>query len=280
MLQVKFYGTRGSISVSGKEYHEFGGNTTCIQIMAKDTGRIGIVDAGTGIRKLGNDFLAMDSGQQEIFIAFSHFHWDHIQGFPFFAPAYDKNKVINILALGEDRKFENLKDIFSVQMQERYFPVSLEEMGATFNFLPISKNTAVFTPPDNIPVKVTAMRHAHPGGAYSYRYDRDGVAVMISTDIEHGDALDDNIVEMARDVDLLIHDAQYTAEELQSKRGWGHSSYDQAIEVATRANVKQLVMTHHDPEHDDEFLRAQEKLCQQRHPNCMLSREGMAIDVG
>ncbi len=129
MLQVKFYGTRGSISVSGKEYEEFGGNTTCIQIMTKETGRIGILDAGTGIRKLGNDFLAMNTGQKDIFIAFTHFHWDHIQGFPFFAPAYDKSKVINILAPGEDRKLEDLKDIFDVQMQDRYFPVSMDEMG-------------------------------------------------------------------------------------------------------------------------------------------------------
>lgn len=280
MLQVKFYGTRGSISVSGKEYEEFGGNTTCIQIMAMDTGRIGILDAGTGIRKLGNDFLAMDTRQKDIFIAFSHFHWDHIQGFPFFAPAYDKNKVINILAPGEARKCEDLKDIFDVQMQDRYFPVSLDEMGATFNFLPIEKNMTVFTPPDNIPVKVTAVRHNHPGGACSYRYERKGIAVMVSTDIEHGDSIDENIVELARDVDLLIHDAQYTAEELKSKKGWGHSSYDQAIEVAMRANVKQLVMTHHDPDHDDAFLRTQEKLCQQKLQNCMLSREGMAINVG
>jgi phosphoribosyl 1,2-cyclic phosphodiesterase len=221
MLQIKFYGTRGSISVSGKEYEEFGGNTTCIQIMTKDTRRIGILDAGTGIRKLGNDFLAMATGQKDIFIAFSHFHWDHIQGFPFFAPAYDKSKVINILAPGEDRKLEDLKDIFDVQMQARYFPVAMNEMGATFNFLPIERNMAVFTPADNIPVKVTAVRHNHPGGAYSYRYERQGIAVMVSMDIEHGDMIDENIVELARGVDLLIHDAQYTAEERASKKAGG-----------------------------------------------------------
>ncbi len=103
---------------------------------------------------------------------------------------------------------------------------------------------------------------------------------MVSTDIEHGDTIDENIVELARGVDLLIHDAQYTAEELESKKGWGHSSYDQAIEVARRANVKRLVMTHHDPDHDDNFLRTQEKPCQQKFPNCVLSREGMTIDIG
>ena len=109
MLQVKFYGTRGSISVSGKEYTEFGGNTTCIQIKAMDTNRIAILDAGTGIRQLGKDFKAMNSGQTDLFIAFSHFHWDHIQGFPFFAPAYDRNMQINFLALGVDKHIDDLR---------------------------------------------------------------------------------------------------------------------------------------------------------------------------
>ncbi len=279
MLSIKFYGVRGSISVSGDEYREFGGNTTCIQIMVSDTSRIGILDAGTGIRQLGKDIMALDTDQSEIFIAFSHFHWDHIQGLPFFAPAYVKEMKINILALGHNRKIENLKDIFGMQMQREFFPITMDEMGATFNFLSINKHSEVFMPPDGIPVKMTAAKHNHPGGAYSYRYERDGHCVVISTDIEHGEEVDPNIVALAKNADLLVHDAQYTTEELKTKKGWGHSSYDQAIKVAQKANVKKLIITHHDPEHNDDFLRKMEKWCQQRFSNCEFAREGMIVDV-
>ncbi len=278
MMKVKFYGVRGSISVSGKRYTEFGGNTTCFEIMAAESGRVGIVDAGTGIRQLGNDFLEMNSGQTSIFIAFSHFHWDHIQGFPFFAPAYDSKMQINLLVKGGDRKIKNLREIFAVQMQETYFPVSMDDMGAGFEFLMMKNNSQVFTtPPDGIPVKVTAVKHNHPGGAFSYRYEREGYSVVFATDIEHGDVLDENIIELARDADILIHDGQYSSDELITKKGWGHSSFDQAVEVAVRANVKQLVVTHHDPEHDDEFLRNAEKKCREKFPECVFAREGMEI---
>lgn len=280
MLQAKFYGVRGSISVSGERYTEFGGNTTCIQIMTKSTQRVAILDAGTGIRDLGKDFIDRGTDQKDIFIGFSHFHWDHIQGFPFFGPAYDKSMTINILAMGEDREYTNLRDIFDMQMQERFFPVSIDEMGASFNFLHIPSNKAEFTPPDGVPVSITTMRHNHPGGAYSYRFEREGVSVVICTDIEHGDEIDQNIVALAMDCDLLIHEAQYTAEEFETKKGWGHSTYEQAIEVARQCNAGRLVITHHDPDHDDDFLRAMEKKCQAIYPNCDFAREGMEFDAG
>ncbi len=277
MLQVKFYGVRGSISVSGPNYIEFGGNTTCIQIMASESQRIGIIDAGTGIRKLGKDFLQMQTEQTEIFIAFTHFHWDHIQGFPFFSPAYDPKFNIKILAKGGSHEYKELRDIFAAQMQDTFFPVSLDEMGASFDFLLLDNNSQVFTPPDGIPVRVTAVKHNHPGGAYSYRYDRDGHSVVFCTDIEHGQVIDENIVALARNADILIHDGNYTSNELLSRRGWGHSSYEQAAEVAIRANAKQLVITHHDPDHDDDFLRMAEKRCREIVPNSIFAREGMVL---
>jgi phosphoribosyl 1,2-cyclic phosphodiesterase len=245
--------------------------------MASETQRIGIIDAGTGIRQLGQDFLRMQTGQTDIFIAFTHFHWDHIQGFPFFAPAYDKKFNIKILAKGGSQKHKLLRDIFAAQMQDTFFPVTLDEMGAQFDFLLLENNSQVFTPPDGVPVRVTAQKHNHPGGAYSYRYERDGHSVVFCTDIEHGHAIDENIVDLARDADILIHDGQYASDELPSRRGWGHSSYEQAAEVAIRANVKQLVITHHDPDHDDDFLRQAEKRCRKIAPNSVFAREGMVL---
>lgn len=274
-MQVKFYGVRGSISVSGEKYSEFGGNTTCLMIMAPETRRIGIIDAGTGIRQLGVDFLEMGTDQKDMFIAFTHFHWDHIQGFPFFAPAYDRGMTINLLAKGGDRKLKHLQDIFATQMQETYFPVTMGEMGARFQFLLMENHRQAFLPPDQVPVHVTAVKHQHPGGAYSYRYERAGRSLVFATDVEHGDKIDENIVRLAQGVDLLIHDGQYANHQLPQKRGWGHSSYEQAAEVAIRANVKQLFITHHDPDHDDEYLRSAEKCCQEIFPDTTFAREGM-----
>lgn len=278
-LKVKFYGTRGSIPVSGPEYQQFGGNTTCILMTAPDTGRVGIIDAGTGIRVLGRELVRSSFQQSEMFITFTHFHWDHIQGFPFFAPAYDKNMTLEILAMGKGRDLTNLRDIFDTQMQANYFPVSLDNMGAQFRFLNLGVDRKSFTPPDGIDVEVTALRHNHPGGAYSYRFERGGASFAFCTDIEHGDRIDPKVVDLCRGVDLLVHEAQFTSDELKNKRGWGHSSFDQAMSVAEQACVGQLVMTHHDPDHDDEFLRKMEKQCQQRLSNCVLAREGMEFTL-
>lgn len=276
MIKVKFYGTRGSISVCGSKFQEFGGNTTCLQITDMKTNRIGIFDAGTGIRDLGNDLVASGHKQEQIFIVFSHFHWDHIQGFPFFAKAYDPKQIINIFAMGKDRNIENLRGLFTTLMQSEYFPVPLDKMGAHFEFMQPDVSSGVFGP---LNVKVTANRHNHPGGAYGYRLEREGKALAFCTDIEHGNEIDQNVVELCKGADLLIHEAQYTSEELKTKKGWGHSSHEQAIQVAEMAGVKQLVITHHDPDHDDEFLLNIEKQCQARFPNCVLAREKMEVEI-
>jgi len=275
VLKFKFYGTRGSIPICDSKFQKYGGNTTCIQIKSKDNTTLGIIDAGSGIRKLGKDiYKSKEVIPKEIFLGFTHFHWDHIQGFPFFDPAYDSNMKINIIALGENRGNLNLKQIFEGQMQSEYFPVPLEKMGAKFEFSFLDQSSEVFSN-----VATQAVRHNHPGGAYSYKFEQQGKSALISTDIEHGDKLDKNILSLAKNVDLLIHDAQYTSDELKTFKGWGHSSYDQAIELALKANVKRLVLTHHDPNHDDDFLDEMEKYCQKKFANCQLAKEGMEISI-
>ena len=169
---------------------------------------------------------------------FTHFHWDHIQGFPFFAPAYDPNQKITLLTVGRDQTITDLREIFEVQMQAEYFPVQLDHMGANFEFLQIADASKHFTGINNVETVVTAQRHNHPGGAYSFRIERNGKVLVVCTDVEHGEQIDPRLVELARGADLLVHDAQYTAEELQKRRGWGHSSFDQAMQLAEMAGVK------------------------------------------
>jgi phosphoribosyl 1,2-cyclic phosphodiesterase len=240
------------------------------------TNRIGIFDAGTGIRDLGNDLVASGHEQDQIFIVFTHFHWDHIQGFPFFTKAYDPKQKINIFTMGKGKNNDEIKGLFTTLMQSEYFPVPFDKMGASFDFMHPDVLSGIFGP---LQVKITANRHNHPGGAYGYRIEREGKVLVFCTDIEHGDEIDQNVVELCKDADLLIHDAQYTSEELKVKKGWGHSSYEQAIQVAEMAGVKQLAITHHDPDHDDEFLLGMEKQCQERFPNCVLAREKMEIEI-
>lgn len=273
-LRLKFYGTRGSIPVCHPDFQEFGGNTTCMSIFRSDLDRISILDAGTGIRTLGKDIVNHFSQQPDIWIGFTHFHWDHIQGFPFFAPAYQKGQNIHILALGKNRKKKDLKDIFAMQMQDEYFPVSLERMGANFEFLQPEED--IFAR-DGVVIKT--IKQNHPGDSFGYRMEIGSKVLVICTDIEHGETINEDIVEFAAGADLLVHEAQYTDEELKRFRGWGHSSYSQAIEVAKRAGAKMLAITHHDPEHDDNFLLKAEKLCQSKFKDCVLAREGMEIIV-
>jgi len=279
VMKLKFYGTRGSIPICDAGFQQFGGNTTCLQITFTDTNRIVIIDAGTGLRNLGRDLRAIGHKQERIVIAFTHFHWDHIQGFPFFAQAYDVGQKITLLTLGRDQTVKDLREIFEVQMQAEYFPVQLDHMGATFEFLQIADASQHFSGVNNAETVVTAQRHNHPGGAYTFRIERNGRALVVSTDVEHGEQIDQRVVKLARGADLLVHDAQYTAEELLERRGWGHSSFDQAMQVAEMAGVKRLALTHHDPDHDDEFLERIEKLCRERFPETVLAREGMELSI-
>ena len=273
-VKVKFYGTRGSIPVCAPEFQEFGGNTTCVLVEGPE--RTGILDAGTGIRDLGKD-LVKDvhvGTDRPCLLVFSHFHWDHIQGLPFFAPAYDSRRSFTVVAIGRERYGKDIKSIFEMQMQHEYFPVTLDGMGARIEFLKSEEDCLTLGQ-----ASIQAVKHRHPGDAYSYRIEAaDGKVLVFFTDIEHGDKIDERIVDLARGADLLIHEGQYTPEELPRFKGWGHSSWEQAVEVGQRAGVKRLVITHHDPDHNDEFLRQVEKQCQERFPNSVLAREKMEIE--
>lgn len=275
-MKVKFYGVRGSVPVCGREFERYGGNTTCIRILREQANRIAILDAGTGIRKLGKELIKEGLSQNILNIVFSHFHWDHIQGFPFFAPAYNPKQKIGILAMGRQTQVNDLKDIFSKQMQEDYFPIPMDTMGARFEFYTYGENETIY----GAHVKSIAQYHLHEGGSYGLRLDDEGVSLVVCTDLEHVNGIDKRIVDFAKDADVLIHDGQYTPEEYERKyKGWGHSTWEQAVEVAQSAHVKKLIITHHDPDHDDDCLDRLETECRKIFPNSLFAREGMEISI-
>ncbi len=274
-MKVTFFGTRGSIAVPDKEMMKVGGNTSCV-LLESDSGDHAILDSGTGIRGVGK-YMAESSIEQfdNMYIVLSHTHWDHIQGLPFFGPAYDPRRNITISIYGKDKSVSKLEDIFVTQMQQEFFPVPLDKMGANIRFF--APDSPTYTGEKGI--KVTFSAHNHPGGAYGYRFEDNGKVLVYCTDVEHGDEIDLKVVELARDADLLIHDAQYTPEELKGKKGWGHSSWEQAIQVADMAGVKRLALFHHDPEHTDTFLFDMEKDCRKLFPEAFLAIEGETVEL-
>jgi phosphoribosyl 1,2-cyclic phosphodiesterase len=272
-MKLKFYGTRGSIPICEQKFQKYGGNTTCVALC--DETDIYIFDAGTGIRNLGLEYFSnKNSCNTNIILAFSHFHWDHIQGFPFFLPAYDPNREVTIATFGRREKYFDLKAIFENQMRKEFFPVPLEEMGAKLNF--IQEEDEIYETGNT---KIISAEHSHPGGAYSYRIETSGKVIVYVTDVEHSDGIDQRVVDIAQDADILIHEAQYTPEELEQHKGWGHSSWMQAIEVAKLANVKKLFITHHDPDHDDDFLDNIERECKKLFPNVELAKDNLEVEL-
>jgi len=304
-MHVRFWGVRGSIATPGPTTVEYGGNTSCVEIEA-DGSRF-ILDAGTGIRLLGLDLLKrQEAGTLHLFI--SHPHWDHIQGLPFFLPAFREEYELNIF--GYESTNLDLEKIFANQMDSTYFPVQLGDLDAKLNFNKVSEGSFFIGD-----IRVDAIFMNHPGYNMAYRFNWKGKKVVYATDNEpYGycqhlgkwatreyfetigsksfenirldfEDLNDRVIDFARGADLLIHDTQYTPEEFQRKVDWGHSSYEFTAEVAARAEVKSLVLFHHEPQHSDSMITQIEAKTQSlleeagKEIPCTAAYEGLEIIV-
>jgi len=246
-LQLKFWGVRGSIPTPQPENLGFGGNTTCIEIRLPNN-EIVVIDGGTGLRYLGMSLMREFAHQKlSLCVLMTHFHWDHIQGIPFFAPLY---LPANEISFYSDRPAERLRDILEGQMSSPYFPVRFEHLAAQRHFLQIDPELRTGD------LSIRSFQMNHPQGASGYRLERNGAVIVHASDLEHGDPKFDRILrEQAESADVLIYDAQYTPEEYSSKEGWGHSTYVEAARTARDAKVKKLILFHHDPGHDDRFMQ-------------------------
>ena len=242
---------RGSIPSPGFYTNRVGGNTTCVSLRHDD--HILVFDAGTGIRALGQYLQSEPQRNWRGCIFLSHYHWDHIQGLPFFTPARDSNNRFHLY--GERKSGVDLEQILRQQMQEPYFPVRLDEATALVEFRSISAGDAIEIYPE-IVVETVALNHPQDSLGFKVRTP-DGVLCII-TDHEHpDDALDPKVVEFCKNADLLVHEAQYTPEQKRGeKRGWGHSSWEEAAMTARDAEVGRLFLSHHDPERTDEEVYA------------------------
>jgi phosphoribosyl 1,2-cyclic phosphodiesterase len=273
---IHFWGVRGSIACPGAETVRYGGNTSCIE-MRVGTERL-IFDGGTGLRVLGQSLMSQIPVTAHLF--FTHAHWDHIQGFPFFTPAFvPKNTfyIYGAVAPNGSTVQQRLND----QMLHPNFPVPLQTMGAVMKFFDINIGQTLEIG-DGVKVETALLNH--PGEAVGYRVNWNGYAAAYVSDTEHfPDGLDDNVLFLARNADVLIYDATYTDEEYYSEKtskvGWGHSTWQEAVKVAKAANVKRLVIFHHDPLHNDDFLDQVGEQVAQRFPNSLMAREGLSIQL-
>jgi phosphoribosyl 1,2-cyclic phosphodiesterase len=279
-MKVTFWGVRGSIAVSGPQVARVGGNTTCVEIEAE--GRRLIIDAGTGVRGLGDRLLAEARAADrpvEASLLFTHLHWDHVQGFPFFRPAFVPGTVLDLYGPGGAEG--GLESVLDRQMQPPSFPVPLSAMAAAKRFHTVRDGQRLEIGPFEVVVRDTC----HPQGALAYRVTAGGRSMCFATDTELGytPELDEGIVELARGVDLLVHDAQYTpaqyagADGGPSRRGWGHSSYVDAARAAARAGARAFALFHHDPEHDDATVGRIEADARTLFERSFAAREGVTV---
>ena len=293
-MRVKFYGVRGSIATAGEETRRYGGNTSCVAVFCDDETLV--FDAGTGIRKLGADLLR--AGRPvDAHLFFSHLHWDHIQGFPFFTPAFIPGQRVQLYGVtGEpgEAHAAPVREAMARQMTAPNFPVSLDTMRADLRFVDVPYGERILVPSRlgrRIEVRHTAVDH--PNGCVAYRVDYDGRSVVYATDLElmrtlEGDAAHDesllSLVDLAAGADLLVFDAMYTPEEYEgsrgpARRGWGHSTFDVGAQVAEQAGVKTLALFHHDPAHDDAFMDGLAARAQQRLSSTIVAQEGMELSL-
>jgi phosphoribosyl 1,2-cyclic phosphodiesterase len=246
-VTVRCWGTRGSIPTPGPTTVRYGGNTTCVEVV--HAGSRLIFDAGSGIRPLGMEVL--EKGPNTIHIFLTHFHWDHIQGFPFFPPLYDPEDQIKVV--GPKQKDIDVQNLFAGQMGPIYFPVPFNVVAATMDFQHL--NDGSYEIGDTV---LEVIRVKHPSFVLGYRIRIGGQTICFVPDNEiEGDIYpvpadwDRRFRDFVQGADLLIHDSMYTEEEYSGRSGWGHSTFDQALRLAEDTGVKRLLFFHHDPTRSD-----------------------------
>jgi phosphoribosyl 1,2-cyclic phosphodiesterase len=271
---VRFWGVRGTIPTPGSKTIRFGGNTPCIEVRCG--ARLIILDAGSGLREFGNTLLS--EMPIDAVLLLSHLHWDHIQGFPVFGPSFLKGNRLHIYA--ERKKNDNLKDIMAGQMTYPHFPVPFSEIGIELKFTELEAGDTLKL--DDVVIKTAANNH--PDGCLSYRIEYRDKVFVYSTDTEHLSYVDPNLIKQADNADYLVYDSTYTDDEYAgvtgpSRVGWGHSTWTEGVKLCREAMVKNLILYHHDPAHDDDFIADIERQAREVFPNSQAAYEGLTIDL-
>jgi phosphoribosyl 1,2-cyclic phosphodiesterase len=271
-FQVKFWGVRGSVPVSGPDFARFGGNTPCIEVRC-GSNRL-LFDAGSGIREAGLDMLADQTTDVDLF--FTHSHYDHIIGLPFFKPIYNPAITVNIWSghlAGQITTQQLVKQFISPP----FFPVRLDICKASLAFHDFRAGD-ILTPRPGISIRTFTLNH--PGGCIGYRIEWGGRSLALVFDIEHQPGvLDPTALELMTNADLAVYDSAFTESEMDRYRGFGHSTWEQGVKLALQAGTKRLVLFHHSPSRTDSEMALLERLAQEAFPNSRAASDGMLLDI-
>ncbi len=269
---VKFWGVRGTFPCPYPSHLRYGGNTSCLEVRAGD--QILVLDAGTGVRALGKRFLK--EGVRRATMLLTHTHLDHINGFPFFEPGYSPNFGMRILS-GPLGGADCIHNALSKCMESPLFPVPLTTMRADLQFENVQPGDRFDLGPD-LRVRTAALNH--PGGALGYRIEHAGKTFCYVTDTEPVPGqLDASILDLIQGADLVVYDSTYTEDELATRRGWGHSTWNEGVRLCRAADAKALALFHHDPDHDDAFMEALEAAARAEWSGAFAARESHVIDL-
>jgi phosphoribosyl 1,2-cyclic phosphodiesterase len=267
-MKLQFWGVRGSVAVPGPATLEFGGNTSCVELEGAND--VILFDGGTGIRAAGLELAAR--GAQRIHLFLTHFHWDHIQGIPFFAPLFNSSNHVTIYSSSYSAP---LRESLNASMSAPYFPIGFDDMAARVDMVDLGTSAV-----DLGGVSVRPFEVHHPQGACAYRVECDGSRFIYAPDREHGDPrLDTVFLQEARGATALVVSSQYTPEEYELHRGWGHSTWLESARVAREAEVNSLVLFHHDPSHSDDVLHRIEADARREFPDTFLAKEGWSFEL-
>ncbi len=267
---VRFWGVRGSIACPGPDTVRYGGNTSCLEVKCGD--HTMVFDAGTGLRALGNEFLKQMPIDLELFL--THTHFDHVCGLPFFVPFFVPNNKVRIHA-GHIDPETTLMQVLVVIMMAPLFPVPPSIFQADVTYADFQCGETL-NPYPAVTLRTAPLNH--PNNATGYRIEFDGRTVCYITDHEHfEDRRDDVLIGLVKDSDYLIYDATYSDEEYERFKGFGHSTWQEGVRLADEAGVGTLVIFHHDPGHDDEWMDRVAEEAEKTRPGTLVAQEGMAL---
>lgn len=260
--------------VPGLETTRYGGNTSCVDLLTSDR-QVIILDAGTGIRKLGGQLMKEHPTRLVGTLLISHTHWDHIQGFPFFLPAFVRHN--RFIVVGQKRVGQELEEILRGQVMEPYLPFGYNELKSDLVIKELTEGEIMVIGDDTI---IQARSLQHPGDCLGFRIENKGAVLAYCTDTGHPDnGIHPNVMALAQNADLLIHDSQFSLEQRRLFTSWGHSSWQEAAQVAIAAQVKCLAMFHHDPDSSDDYLEEVLQMAQKIFPRTILAREGLELEL-
>ncbi len=267
---IKFWGVRGSHPTPDANKINFGGDTSCVEINFPED--MIILDMGSGIRNLGDAMLQNAKTPKNVHIFLSHYHWDHIVGFLNFKPLFDSS--FNFKIYGANKNTD-INEVSKKLLDPTLWPVSFDMLNAKVEFINIDSESIVV----GNDIKVSHISHPHPNGASSFKITKNNFSIVYTTDCEHtNNILNKNVLKISQDANILIHDSHFTVEDLPKHSGWGHSSWEEAANVAIKSKVEKLILFHYNPEYSDNEVEKMELNAQNSFNNTIAAKQGLKIN--